>query len=367
MQKVVQEKGTNIANTLTTRWKNPVEYTIITNDAATGIFNTVAGVLLFIGASTATIITGGVFGIVGGLLNIYEGYGAGKFAYDHLRTGNYAEASKLAMCCVVQVLIGVVMILVSTVAILAIGGVISASLAAILANPYTLPALFFILICVVAKPLVLAQLKISRGEDVGAKMDLAALKWALNSANHEDRLMAIRQRNAETLASIKRIKEENKTDDDAKAIIRLTEDYIADIGVDAGQELMKLSSMLLNAERDEVQAQLLAQVEACQTTLNTYYRSVKVRLIQYSAYLMALPCTMVALGIASLAKLLIAGSGFFLALGWTIAGYNDITKPFLRSYPLAVPMVDMASIVSPTGTTGVDLSRRVAPLPLLSA
>ncbi len=355
MQEVVQKKDEHIHEVLDTRWKgrNTVkEACIIGGDVTSSAFSVFQGVSCFVATSAAMTVTAGVCGVVGGTIMIGDGLVAGSLAIAEFKnareSGDYTQAIKLSLCCILEIGIGVMMILISL-SILSAAFTLFACLAA---NPYTLPIIWLVLFLVIVGGLIKSEIRILSHEDLGSKMLLDEISAKLDNP---DDLSALANQLIEQHLPHIRTKSSQEA---ADAMIKLTEKFSADIGVEAGQEMMKLLLILMRLRAtqvvtEELTTQLTVQRQICDEKLKAFYRSVHVRCLQAVLYMSAFPIAVIAANVAKVANILNGVSDFSIGVPLQIGFYNDMFNPFRRTYALVAPAVERHTLQTLAATNGV--------------
>jgi hypothetical protein len=274
-------------------------------------------------ALSGMILAGTILGVIGGVANILVAISTARELKNALKAkADMKLIIRLCFDCIFLTLIGITMILASLAQMVAIGGLG----AFLIANPWLLPVLFFIITIPLIVELAARISPILTGKDMGSKLQLGNLKQHLNSKNWEK---------IEKLISTSHPFFINLNEPPKKHIIDKMENFQAEIGVKAALSAHKLMMHLKHKQAEES----LKQIEDLEKEIADWNFSLYVRMGQQILYVLSFILSMVALPLKTAGAILNCADNWAMAGANAIPLYMDLFWPLKRNTPVVVPPV----------------------------
>lgn len=274
-------------------------------------------------ALSGMVLAGTILGVIGGVTNILVAISTAR----ELKNAYKAKADtkliiRLWFDCIFLTLIGVTMILASLAQMVAIGGFG----AFLIANPWLLPVLFFIITIPLIVELAARIAPIFRGKDIGSKLQLGKLNQYLQDKNWEK---------IQQLISTSHPFYINLHEPPKKHIIDKMENFQAEIGVKAALSAHKLMMHLKHKQADES----LKQIEELKKEIADWNFSLYVRMGQQILYVLSFILSMAALPLKAVGAILNCADNWAMAGANAIPLYMDLFWPLKRNTPVVIPPV----------------------------
>lgn len=351
---LIQKKETHVQTALDNTWDryNPI---LIGGDLFTMGYLVFEGVKACVPATQAmlgVIISTMICGVVAGVINIGVGLICGKEAIQAFKNGDHFLGLRLLLDTIFCIAIGVVMILVSLAAKVAILGGIGAFFAA---NPWVLPVLFFVITIPLIIEIGCRTSNIWLKKDLASKMHLDEVSELLKQKTVDwDKLFSLFTNTPFDLKKVIAETDENKA---LEALSQKMEELQADMGVTAAVASFKLLLQLIEHKQEDA----LAQMALVKKELSSWNFAQHVRLFQQILYIAAFGGSMAALSPKVNAGAMNATVNFSMAAANAIPLYMDAFWPFKRNTVMVVPKVEVEEMTKVSkATQGILGSAKVA-------
>ncbi len=294
-------------------------------------FEGVATASAKLGALSGMVIAGTVLGLLGGVANILVAISTGRELINALKSPkkDWALILQLTFDCIFLSALGVFMTFVSLAQIVSIGG-LSAFL---LANPWVLPVIFFILTWPLIFNLLSRIIPILTKTGLSSQLKLDDLEKLLKKPNWQrvDEFISKNHPFAIELASKQSLEQH---------LIEKMEDFQNTIGAKAAVKAFKLMAELKSHNKDQAKLQL----EELKKEVSDYKFSLYVRMFQQFLYVLSFALSMVALPLKTIGSIINCADNWGMAAANAIPLYMDLMWPLKRNTPIVVPAVSEAEL-----------------------
>ncbi len=328
MHEVIAAKEENIKTSLSKKW-------IVYDPSLWGGDLTTMAYLGFEGVVTSSsklqalggmIIAGTVLGMIGGIANILVAGSTARELANALKSKKDMKLIvRLCFDCIFLFSIGVVMILASLAQMVSIGGLG----AFLIANPWVLPVLFFIITLPLIFELLARIAPIALGKDFASKFKLDDLQKNL-AENNWDKISEFFSQNHPF-----QLKQTESDGALKKHLIDKMEDFQAEIGTKAALSAHKLMMHLKAKHAKEA----LEQLEDLEKEIAAWNHSLYVRMGQQILYVLSFGLSMAALPLKATGAILNCADNWAMGAANAIPLYMDLFWPLTRNTPIVVPPV----------------------------